>query len=217
VFTITVVIAAYNESQNIGSLTERLIQALDSIPDSSWKLIYVIEGNDGTIDLVREFASRRPEIEVYYNEQPSGLANAFRRGFDAVPSDTDFVVTMDADLNHQPEEIPRLLAATREFGADIVVGSRRLHGSSFEGAPLWKTAISRSVNRMTQVTMGLRVGDLTSGFRVYRASALRRIKFHNTGFAFLPEILVRAAALRMKIVEQPIVSYFGRLGNRRCA
>jgi dolichol-phosphate mannosyltransferase len=214
-FTITVVIAAYNESQNIGNLTERLIQALDSIPDSSWKLIYVIEGNDGTIDLVREFASRRAEIEVYYNEQPSGLGNAFRRGFDAVPSDTDFVVTMDADLNHQPEEIPRLLAATREFGADIVVGSRRLHGSSFEGAPLWKTAISRSVNRMTQVTMGLRVGDLTSGFRVYRASALRRIKFHNTGFAFLPEILVRAAALRMKIVEQPIRFVFRTSGESK--
>jgi dolichol-phosphate mannosyltransferase len=56
-FTITVVVAAYNESQNIGSLTERLIQTLDSIPDSSWKLIHVIEGNDGSIDLVREFAS----------------------------------------------------------------------------------------------------------------------------------------------------------------
>lgn len=69
----------------------------------------VIEGTDGTVDVAKTFATRWPEIEILYQPVPSGLGTAFRRGFGAMPIDTDYVVTMDADLNHQPEEIPRLL------------------------------------------------------------------------------------------------------------
>ncbi len=201
---IVVVIAAYNESETIRPLTARLVQVLDSLKCKSWKLIYVIEGTDGTVDIVREFAARRREIEILYNEQPTGLGRAFRRGFDAIPADADLVVTMDADLNHQPEEIPRLVAAAQRRQADIVVGSRRVEDSSVEGMPLLKTAISRSVNRTMHLLMGLRVNDLTSGFRVYRASELRQLQFENTGFAFLPEILIGAAARGLKVVEEPI-------------
>jgi len=212
---IAIVIAAYNESQNIGPLTARLIQTLDSLQGASWKLIYVIEGTDGTVDIARGFAGRRPEVEILYNEQPSGLGVAFRAGFNAVPFDTEFVVTMDADLNHQPEEIPRLLDAARESGADIVVGSRRQHGSSVQGTPFWKAAASRSVNRIMHVMMGLRIDDVTSGFRVYRAPALRRLEFETTGFAFLPEILIKAAAHRFRIVEQPITFIFRTAGESK--
>ena len=106
---IAVVIAAYNEVGNITPLTERLIQTLDALPDTTWKLIYVIEGTDGTVEIANEFAARRPEIHILHKDKPSGLGKAFRRGFDAIPADTDFVVTMDADLNHQPEEIPQLI------------------------------------------------------------------------------------------------------------
>ena len=82
---ITVVIAAYNEAENIGPLTQRLIQTLDSIDSTSWNLIYIIEGTDGTVDIARGFAVTRPEIEIQYDERPSGLGRAFRRGFDCVP------------------------------------------------------------------------------------------------------------------------------------
>src|SRR5271169_5005240 len=98
----TVVIAAYNESATIRTLTTRLVRALDAIEYASWKLIYVIDGTDGTVEIAREFAARRPEIEILHNERPSGLGRAFVRGFQAIPDDTDYVVTMDADLNHQP-------------------------------------------------------------------------------------------------------------------
>jgi dolichol-phosphate mannosyltransferase len=178
-------------------------------------LIYVIEGTDGTVDSAREFARRRPEIEILFNEQPSGLGAAFRAGFSAVPFDTDFVVTMDADLNHQPEEIPRLLTALCDSGADIMVGSRRLRESSVTGTTLWKAAISQCVNRTMHLMMGLRIDDVTSGFRVYKASVLRRIPFETTGFAFLPEILIRAAVYRFKVVEQPINFVFRTAGESK--
>ena len=212
---ITVVIAAYNEAENIGPLTQRLIGTLDSVTGSSWNLIYVIEGTDRTVDIARAFAVMRPEIEIQYNERPSGLGRAFRRGFDAIPSDVDFVVTMDADQNHQPEEIPRLLAVAQESGADIVVGSRRVNASEVEGMPLWKSAISGLVNRVMRIMMCMRINDMTSGFRVYRAGVLRQIRFENVGFAFLPEILIAAAAQRCKIVEEPIRFLFRKTGESK--
>src|SRR5579884_2080520 len=151
---IAIVIAAYNEIGNIAPLTERLVRTLDALPDTSWKLIYVIEGTDGTVDVARQFACRRPEIEILYSEQPSGLGRAFRRGFAAVANDADVVVTMDADLNHQPEEIPALLQALVTKHADIVVGSRRVGSSTVEGMPLWKSALSKTVNGMMHLLMG---------------------------------------------------------------
>src|SRR5271157_3798142 len=114
---IAVVIAAYNESANIRALTTRLLQTLDALESRSVRLIYVIDGTDGTLEIAREFAAQRPEIEIIYNKHPSGLGRAFLRGFQAVPDDNDYVATMDADLNHQPEEIAKLLSVARQSEA----------------------------------------------------------------------------------------------------
>ena len=140
---VTVVIAAYNEAATIAALTSRLIQSLDTIPESRWRLIYVIEGADGSKEIAEGFSRKRAEIEVIYAEKPSGLANAFRRGFEAVPDATDVLVTMDADLNHQPEEIPRLVAALSSREADVVIGSRKVPGSTVVGAPLCGAALEQ--------------------------------------------------------------------------
>jgi dolichol-phosphate mannosyltransferase len=201
---IAIVIAAYNEIGNITPLTERLLQTLDMLPGTSWKLIYVIDGTDGTVEVARQFARRTSKVEILYSEKPSGLGQAFRRGFAAVPTDTDAVVTMDADLNHRPEEIPRLVQSLITKNADIVVGSRRMEESSVEKAPFWKRSLSGMGNRLMHVCMGVRINDLTSGFRVYRGAALRQIKFESDGFAFLPEILIQATERQLTIIEEPI-------------
>lgn len=212
---IAVAIAAYDESATIPALTTRLLQALDSLDDCSWRLIYVIEGSDGTVDIARKFAAHDSRIHVLYNELPSGLGVAFSRGFQAVPDDTDYVVTMDADLNHQPEEIARLLSVAEQSGADIVVGSRRVGDATVDGVPIWKLALSRPINWMMQILTGTHVRDLTSGFRVYRADALRQIHFENTGFAFLPEILIDAFSRRLKVVEEPIHFVYREAGESK--
>jgi glycosyltransferase involved in cell wall biosynthesis len=209
---IAVVIAAYNEAANLAPLTGRLIPSLDSIPESRWRLIYVIEGADGSKEIVEGFSTKRAEIEVIYAEKPSGLANAFRKGFEAVPDDTEVLVTMDADLNHQPEEIPRLVTALWSRGADIVIGSRKVPGSTVVGAPLWKRRLSDVMNRLMKRLMAVPVADQTSGFRVYRYSAFRRISYSNRGFAFLPEILLNAYQLGLSIHEEPIQFVFRERG-----
>ncbi len=211
----TVVIAAYNEEGNIAPLTSRLVGALDSMQGDTWKLIYVIEGVDNTRTIAQSFADARPEIQIIYNQQPSGLGVAFQLGFTAVPTDTDAVITMDADLNHQPEELPRLIRALFARNADIVIGSRKVAGSVTDGAPYWKTSISNLVNRGMKIVLRVPVADQTSGYRVYRYSAFRKISFDSVGFAFLPEILIRAHALKLKIVEEPIRFIFRTDGESK--
>lgn len=212
---ITAVIAAYNEAECIGPLTSRLAATLDGMDGVRWELIYIIEGTDGTLGIAEAFAARRPQIRILYNAEPGGLGNAFRKGFGLIAEDTDLVVTLDADLNHQPEEIPVLVSALMDRNADIVIGSRRVRGSLTDGAPRWKSALSDSVNRLMRWLLGVPVADQTSGFRVYRYSSFREISFDNAGFAFLPEILIRANALGLSIVEEPIHFIFRKAGESK--
>ncbi len=213
---LAVVIAAYNEALNIEPLTKRLISVLDGSPTiRSWSLTYVVDGDDGTEQIVKSFTVQRKEIRLDYRPSPAGLGVAFRRGFQLVPVDAEWVVTMDADLNHQPEEIPRLLEAAISENADIVVGSRRSTESVIEGAPFGKTIVSRIVNRWMRSIAGSTVKDMTSGFRVYRAQVVREMNYRNDGFAFLPEILLAAASRGLRIVEEPIRFVFRKAGESK--
>lgn len=212
---IGVVIAAYNEAGNIGPLTTRLIAALDGFDRANWELIYVIDGTDDTRAIAQSFAAHRPEIRILYNQEPSGLARAFRRGFDAVSPEADVVVTLDADLNHQPEEISKLVAVLYSGNADIIVGSRKVMGSVTRGSPLWKRTLSDAVNRFMRRLAGMPVADMTSGFRVYSRRAFRQISFTSSGFAFLPEILIHAQGEGLRIVEEPIEFIFRVTGESK--
>jgi len=125
------------------------------------------------------------------------------------------VITMDADLNHQPEKLPQLIDSARASGADIVIGSRRVARSRTDGGPLWKIATSVMVGFVMRVLFKVTVRDMTLGYRVYRASCLRKIRFQND--AFLPEILIHAAAIRAVMVEQPIHFIFRKSGVSKMA
>ncbi len=208
----TVVIAAYNERENIEALTRRIHDAVTRIPDSTWTELFVVEGEDGTRDILEALAGELGSISILYQRKPRGIGDAFRRGFAAVPDDTDAVITMDADLNHQPEEIPRLLAAWERRRLDILIGSRFVGGGVAEGTPYWKLAMSGTLNVVMRIVFGLRVRDKTSGFRIYRAAVLRRIRFQNDDFAFLPEILIRARASGHSMGEEPIHFIFRKQG-----
>jgi dolichol-phosphate mannosyltransferase len=200
---LSVVIAAYNERENVVPLTERLRRTLDSLA-VDWELLFVVEGTDGTREALETIAREVPRVKVLYRAEPSGLGAAFRRGFAAARADADVVVTMDADLNHQPEEIPALLAAREASGADIVVGSRFVHGSAVTGIPLWKKALSASMNAAMRFLWGLKTRDKTSGFRLYRGEVLRSLSFRNDNFAFVPELLINASRKGFSIIEVPI-------------
>jgi dolichol-phosphate mannosyltransferase len=210
---LSVVIAAYDERENIEPLTRRLEATMEGLGE--WELLYVIEGKDGTLAIAERLAEEIPNIRILYEETPRGLGRAFRRGFAAVSPRSDCIITMDADLNHQPEEIPRLLRALEDRNADILVGSRFVSGGLAEGTPAWKLALSGTFNIILRILFRLRTKDKTSGFRIYRAAALRALTFENDNFAFLPELLIKARASGLRIVEEPIHFIFRRHGTSK--
>src|ERR1700688_3773236 len=184
------------------------------------KLSVVIAAYDerhGTREALVRLSREIAGLRVLYQEQRAGCGAAFRRGFAAVSEDADYVVTLDADLNHQPEEIPRLVATAAGLGADVLVGSRQVVGSRVQGAPLWKRTLSHGLNLLMGRLFGLGVRDKTSGFRVYRAEVLRRLRFDENEFAFLPELLLRAAAAGYRLAEAPINFRYRVLGRSKMA
>ena len=208
-------IAAYDEAENAERLTRRLDAVLRSLAGCQSELLFVVEGRDGTRDILEGLTGEIPNLRILYAEDPGGLGKAFRRGFAAVSPDSDYVLTMDADLNHQPEEIPRLLRAARDWNADILVGSRFVEGGRVDGTPRWKLFLSGTLNVIMRIVFGLRVRDKTSGFRIYRTEALRRLEFENDNFAYAPEILIRARSLGMSICEEPIHFIFRTEGKSK--
>jgi dolichol-phosphate mannosyltransferase len=212
---VVAVIAAWNEQENIEALTRRLHAALAAIADSAFEILYIIEGDDATLAIAERLQSELGRIRILYDRDPHGLGAAFRRGFAAIGDDADVVVTMDADLNHQPEEIPRLIAALQKKQADVVIGSRAVHGSTVIGTPAWKRFLSGTLNTIMHALFGAGVRDKTSGFRVYRAPVLRTIPHRQNDFSFLPEIVVRAQKAGYRIIEEPIQFIYRREGQSK--
>jgi dolichol-phosphate mannosyltransferase len=208
-------VAAYDERENIEALARRLEATLGSLPGFEHELIFVVDGTDGTREILQGLAMEVPAIRTLYDGTPRGLGNALRRGLAAIGRETDFIVTMDADLNHQPEEIPRLLDVLQARQADILVGSRFIPGARVDGTPLWKLFLSGTLNVIMRIVFGLNVKDKTSGFRIYRAAALREIDWVNENFAALPEILIRARRAGLRVEEAPIHFIYRREGTSK--
>ena len=127
------------------------------------------------------------------------------------------IVTMDVDLSHDPAALPDLLALIAA-GADAVIGSRYVPGGATVDWPLHRRLLSRWGNRYTSLVLGLQVRDCTSGYRAYRAGALRRIAPQTTtaeGYAFLTELVRRLVRGGCRVMETPIVFRDRRAGESK--
>lgn len=209
------VIALLDERELVGKLLGRLTAACATRPSWSWEVVLVVEGTDGTREIAEAWAGADPRFRVVYRERPTGLGDAFRLGFAATRQEADWVVTLDGDLNHQPEQIPVLIERALEDDLEVVVGSRRVRGASVVGIPLWKRVLSGTFNRAIGPAMGFSVLDATSGFRAYRRAVLARLKSSSPGFAFLPELLLDAERQGSRIGEVPIEFVYRKAGTSK--
>ena len=194
----------YNEAENIGRWVERARAAL---PDAS---LMIIDDSspDGTAALAEAACLAAGNAQVVIRPDKNGLGSAYRHAFDlALQSGADYVVHMDADLSHDAAALPSMVAAL-ETGSEMVIGSRYVPGGATENWPLHRRLLSKWGNRYTAAVVGLRVHDVTSGFRAYTADAVKRIDPAATradGYAFLTELAVRANDLGLTVTEVPIV------------
>ena len=202
-----IVLPTYNERDNIEPYL-RAVRAVSNVD------VLVVDDNspDGTADLVRELGSELGGIEVLQREAKSGLGSAYRAGFDKVlgaAGDDAYhvVISMDADLSHDPAVLPEMLTLIDE-GADTVIGSRYVRGGGTTDWPVRRQLLSKWGNAYTRRLLRLTLHDCTSGYRAYRASALAAIDPSNTsaeGYAFLTELVRRLTRHGYRIVEIPIV------------
>jgi dolichol-phosphate mannosyltransferase len=207
--SVWVVIPTYNEAENV----ERIVSAVHDVLRTServpFRILIVDDASpDGTGEIADALAERNREVEVLHRAGKEGLGPAYIAGFDrALRGGADFVIEMDADLSHDPADLPRLLAAARE-GADIVLGSRYVEGGETREWGIVRRAISRAGCAYARVMLGTDIRDLTGGFKCFRASALlaldpQTIRTH--GYGFQIEATYRALRLGLDVVEIPIV------------
>jgi dolichol-phosphate mannosyltransferase len=196
-------VPTYREAENIEELLRRLRA---SVPDAH---ILVIDdaSPDGTADMAEKLAVELGDIEVLRRPAKSGLGAAYRAGHAiGVARGYDVMVQIDADLSHQPEALPSLLAAVAD-GADLALGSRYVEGGAIPHWPVYRLALSRWGCAYVQWALGLGVADSTAGYRAYRASALKKMRFDSTrsnGYSFQIEMTYRLLRNGGKVTEVPI-------------
>jgi dolichol-phosphate mannosyltransferase len=198
---ISVVIPTYNEAANIGELLRRIVSAVPAA-----QIIVVDDGSpDGTADIARSFAAPVP-IKVIVRADERGLGGALTRGIrEALAGSAEFVVTIDADLSHAPEDISRLLKAAETN--HLVLGSRRVPGGSVAGWSRGRDLLSRAAAGISRLVFGLKTRDATTGFRVYRADFLKAIDLtavRSKGYAFQEEMVMLAETGGFSVAEVPI-------------
>lgn len=199
-----VIIPTYLESENIVDVLEKVRSA---VPHAD---VLVVDDNspDGTADLAKQANDDLGQIDVLSRPSKGGLGGAYRAGFQQAFSDGyEVLVQMDADLSHDPADLPRLLGGIDD-GADVVIGSRYVPGGDTPNWPRERRLLSRVANTYASAMLGLGVRDATAGYRAYRAETLRAIDpgaTKATGYGFQLELAHRAHMQGANITEVPII------------
>jgi len=214
---LTFVLPAYNEEKNVVPLLDSITSAMEKI-NEKYSLLFVIEGTDNTLTNIKQYSINHPSIPLkwIYQEKPIGLTNAFKKGFNNVPSETTHIVTMDVDLNHDPLELPLFIEKINE-DFDIIIGSRALNKSQVINVPAWKRVISKFANNVFNKSFRMNILDKTSGYRVLKVDVANEIsqKIKSGNFEGLMEFLLIANKMKKKMVEVPITLTYREHGETK--
>jgi dolichol-phosphate mannosyltransferase len=198
-----VVVPTFQEAGNI----ERFLAAVRAAAPEADVLVVDDNSPDGTGALAEKAAADLGQVKVLHRPGKQGLGTAYRSGFAlALDEGYDVVVQMDADFSHDPAVIPQLLARL-DAGADAAIGSRYVDGGGTVNWPLHRRLLSQWGNEYTAGVLRLKLHDVTSGFRAYRADVLRAIQPETTtaeGYAFLTELARRLVRVGARVDEVPI-------------
>jgi dolichol-phosphate mannosyltransferase len=200
-----VIVPTYNERENLLTLaTEILAQG------QAFHLLIVDDGSpDGTGEIADQLAAGNPRVTVLHRARKAGLGPAYIAGLTlGLSSGFDYLLMMDGDHSHDPADLPRLLAATHEGGADVALGSRWANGGGTKGWPLRRRVLSQAGSLYARTILGLSLHDVTGGFRCLRRSTVEALdvaSIRSSGYAFLIELNYRTALQGFTIVEVPIV------------
>jgi dolichol-phosphate mannosyltransferase len=198
--TAVVCLPTYNERENLESMLRRLA-------DKGVRVLVIDDNSpDGTGELADRLAGELDYVDVLHRERKEGLGPAYLAGFRRALADgAELVLEMDCDFSHNPNDVPRLIAAADD--ADVVLGSRYVPGGGVRNWGLLRRFVSAGGSWYARVLLSTSVRDLTGGFKCYRREVLERIDLdtiESKGYAFQIETTYRAQRAGFRVVEIPI-------------
>ncbi len=213
---VLVIIPTYNEIENIRDILETVMKYPDNFD------VLVIDDNspDGTAAAVREMMEKFPG-RIFLEERTGklGLGTAYIHGFKwALERDYGYVIEMDADFSHNPDDLTRLYHCCKDDGADVTIGSRYISGVNVVNWPMGRVLMSYFASAYVRMITGMKLRDATAGFVCYRRRVLEAIdldKIEFKGYAFQIEMKFKSHARKFKIVELPIIFINRRLGTSK--
>jgi len=198
-----VIVPTYNERENLPALVEAVLK----LPVEVELLIVDDNSPDGTGKLADELATRNPRLHVLHRKEKSGLGRAYCAGFAwALERDYEFIMEMDGDFSHNPNDIPAFLEAAKN--ADLVIGTRYSNGIRVINWPLKRLMLSMAAAQYVRIITGMPITDPTGGFKCFRRRALQSINLdevRSNGYSFQIEMSHKIWRQGMRIAEVPIV------------
>lgn len=192
---LSVVIPFYNEEESILPVCEEVREVLSALPDLTWELVMVDDGSaDRTGEIMDEMVQTRNGFRAVHITPNSGQSAALQAGFDAAHG--EFIATLDGDGQNDPGDIPRLLAALKEQGLDMMCGIRMRRADNFI-----RRISSRIANRTRSAALGDNITDVGCSLRVFRRACLHHIRFFRNAHRFFPALFIMAG---YRVSEMPV-------------
>lgn len=213
---VLVIIPTYNEIENISNIIDAVLEK----PDGFNVLVIDDASPDGTQDAVRSKMQQYPgRVFMETREGKLGLGTAYIHGFKwALKRSYEYVIEMDADFSHNPDDLTRLYHECKDRGADMAIGSRYVSGVNVVNWPMGRVLMSYFASMYVRTVTRMKLRDATAGFVCYRRTVLEALdldKIQFKGYAFQIEMKFRAYRRKFKIVEVPIIFVNRRLGTSK--
>jgi dolichol-phosphate mannosyltransferase len=203
------ILPTYTEAENVKAIVIAAGDVLARSAPEGFRVLVVDDGSpDGTGEIADGLAKEHDWLDVLHRGEKNGIGPAYLAGFrHALDRGAGYVLEMDSDFSHDPADLERLLAAVWD-GADLALGSRYVPGGGVSDWGLLRRLISEGGSTYARWVLGLRVRDLTGGFKCFRREVLEAIHFdgvRSQGYAFQVELTYRAVRAGFRVVEVPIV------------
>lgn len=199
-----VIIPTYNERENVAAVIKKL-NSLNTGVD-----ILIVDDNspDGTAEIIKGLQKECKNLSLLKRSGKLGLGTAYIKGFNwALERGYQYILEMDADLSHNPDDVPRLIKECKK-GYDLVIGSRYCDGVNVINWPIKRLLLSYSANKYTRIVTGLPIKDATAGFKCFNRKVLEDISFNrvkSSGYSFQIEMNFRVWKKGYSLKEIPIV------------
>jgi dolichol-phosphate mannosyltransferase len=201
------ILPTYNEAENLERIVRAALPRLAEAAPEHHVLVVDDGSPDGTGAIADRLAGELAEVEVLHRPGKQGLGRAYIAGFEhALARGAELLIEMDADFSHDPADLPRLIGAAER--ADLVLGSRYVPGGGVENWELRRRLLSRGGSLYARIILGVKIRDLTGGFKCFHRQTLERIDYRNThadGYGFQIELTYRTCRAGLRVEEVPIV------------